>query len=124
MPRKSISNIGIQPVRAMDVDRLPPREQRTYIWVVFSKGDKNAPATAFAGLNGEFFNYPRGQKCLVPKEVLEGCFGNAVERVIETYDDNTYSETEQAAFPYQTYGEATPEQVAEYFAQTFDQVKA
>lgn len=116
MARKSAADTSVVSELSTDLTRLPPRAHRTYVWVTFSQGDKNADKTAFAGLNGEFFNYPRGKRCLVPKDVLEGCFAPAIQVNIETHDDNTRSESEEAAFPYQTHGEATPEQVAEYFA--------
>lgn len=108
--------ISPESARSPDLEQLPPRDQRTYLWVTFSKGDKNAQTTAFAGLNGQFFNYPRGKKCLVPKEVMEGPFANALQVNIETHDDNTITESEEQAFPYQIHKEATPDEVTEYFS--------
>lgn len=118
MPRKSAQDLTspTSSVRAPDLETLPPRDERTYLWVTFSKGDKNAQQTAFAGLNGQFFNYPRGKKCLVPKEVIEGPFADALQTNIETHDDNTISLSEESAFPYQVHGEATPDEVSEYFS--------
>ena len=98
------------------LEQLPPREQRTYQRVIFSKSDKNADATVPAVLNGQFFRYPRGVECLVPNEVID-VLNNAVIRNIDTTDGTATIETEEQAYTFQIKGVASPSEVAEHFAQ-------
>ena len=96
--------------------QLPPREERTYHKITFSKGDKNADQTVFVGLNGSFFRYPRGVRCMVPLEVI-GVLNDAIQRNIDTTDGTATIETEEQAYTFQDHGTATSDEVAAYFAQ-------
>lgn len=96
--------------------QLPPREERTYHKITFSKGDKNADQTVFVGLNGQFFRYPRGARCMVPEAVI-AVLNDAVQKNIDTTDGTETIITEEQAYTFQDHGIATPEEVAAYFAQ-------
>ena len=104
------------PREAGNMAQLPPREERIYHKVTFTSGDKNADQTVFVGLNGQFFRYPRGSRCMVPEAVID-VLNDAVQKNIDTTDGTATIITEEQAYTFQDHGTATSDEVAAYFAQ-------